>query len=199
MLRGRHVVLRAVEREDVAQLHAWDADHDEWALGNEAPYVPRTGADALVRYDAGERWRAGDRAVPFAVEAAASLVGVVSLWGIDLHNRKAHLGIGLSPQARGRGYGSDACRVLLRYAFLDRGLRRVQLEVLADNEGALRAYRAVGFVEDGRLRDDAWVQGRWVDQVVMSVLSTDASPPEPLSPEPLSTAPPRESQVTPPG
>jgi len=176
VLRGERVVLRAVERADVPLLHSWSQEYDEWPLVNEAAYVPVALTDAFKDYDEGRAWRADDRAVPFAVEAGGALVGSVSLWGIDLHNRKGHLGISLGPPARGRGYGSDACRVLLRYAFHDRGLRRVQLEVLADNEPALRAYRAAGFVEDGRLRDDAWVAGRWVDQLVMSALAPELPP-----------------------
>lgn len=100
------------------------------------------------------------------------------LHGIDRHNMNGGLGITLLPAARGRGLGPDAIRVLLRYAFRDRGLHRVQLEVLADNAPAIAAYRRVGFVEDGRRREAAWVDGRFVDEVVMSVLAHewDASP-----------------------
>jgi RimJ/RimL family protein N-acetyltransferase len=177
VLRGEHVVLRAVERDDVPQLHAWGRDHAEWTRVSAAAYQPRTLGDELKAYDEGKTWRADDKRVPFAVEVAGALVGSVALWGIDLHNRHAHLGIGLGPDARGKGYGSDTCRVLLRYAFSDRGLHRVQLEVLASNEEAIRAYRAVGFVEEGRTRDSGWVEGGFEDEVIMSVLSTESAVP----------------------
>ena len=49
----------------------------------------------------------------------------------------------------------------------------MSLEVLADNEPAVRCYRASGFVEEGRLRDDAWVDGRFADVLRMAVLATD--------------------------
>jgi RimJ/RimL family protein N-acetyltransferase len=173
MLRGDRVVLRAVRRDDVPLLHAWEHDHDEWPLVSDRPYVPCLLDDALRKFDEGELWRPDDDAVPFAVAADDGLVGHVMLYGIDTFNRRAHLGIGLGPEARGKGYGSDACRVLLRYAFVDRGLHRVQLEVLADNEPALRSYRAAGFVEDGRMRESAWVSGGFVDEIYMSALATD--------------------------
>ena len=177
MLRGEKVVLRAIERADVETLAVWDQEYETWPQVTYAPYAPRSTADVLKAYDDGDAeagYRASDTSVPFAVVVDDVLVGAISLWGIDTHNRRAHLGIGLGAPYRGMGYGTDACRVLLRYAFVDRGLHRVQLEVLADNERALRTYRAAGFVEDGRMRASAWVEGRFVDEVVMSVLATDA-------------------------
>ena len=176
MIRGDKVLLRPVERDDVAVLAGWAQDYETWPQVNEGPYAPTSVADALRDYDApaSDSRRASADKVPFAIAVDGQLAGGIALWGIDLHNRRAHLGISLGPEFRGKGYGSDACRVLLRYAFVDRGLHRVQLEVLADNEPALRSYRAAGFREDGRLRESAWVRGSLVDEVIMSVLATDA-------------------------
>lgn len=171
------VRLRPVERDDVAQLRDWELDHDTWALQNDEPYTPRSLHHALERYDAGKLLSVDDKHVPFAVEANGALVGSVALWGIDAHNRLGHLGIGLAPERRGKGHGRTACRLLLQHAFLDRGLHRVQLEVLVDNPAAVRAYEAAGFVHEGRLRQNAWLLGRFVDSLVMSVLASEWTPP----------------------
>jgi RimJ/RimL family protein N-acetyltransferase len=173
VLRGERVVLRAVTREDVPALAEWELEHDTWPEINLGPYTPRTVADVLQEYDAGgdSPYRSSEKKAVFAVAAEEGLVGSVSLWGIDAHNRRAHLGLGLGPEHRGKGYGSDACRVVLRHAFVDRGLHRVQLETLASNEAALRAYRAAGFVEEGRTRESGWVRGGFADEVIMSVLA----------------------------
>lgn len=63
--------------------------------------------------------------------------------------------------------------MLLDYAFTKRNLHRVQLEVVADNEAAIRLYAAVGFVQEGRLREHAYARGRFVDVIAMSVLRPD--------------------------
>ena len=76
-------------------------------------------------------------------------------------------------RALGAGLRPDAVCVLLRYAFRDHNLNRVCLEVLADNERAIRAYRASGLVEEGRLRQHAWHDGAHKDIVVMGVLRDD--------------------------
>lgn len=64
-------------------------------------------------------------------------------------------------------------RVLLGYAFRSRNLRRVHLQALASNGPALRAYLAVGFVEKGRRREHAWVEGAYDDVVLLSVLRSE--------------------------
>ncbi|MEO6205588.1 MAG: GNAT family protein [Mycobacteriales bacterium] len=175
MLTGELVTLRPIERDDVPLLHAWDQDHDTWPESSANPYAPTSLADTFVAYDAKDpsHFRADDKNLPLAVTVGDALVGSVCLWGIDTFNRRAHLGISLGPDHRGKGYGTDACRVIVRHAFVDRGLHRVQLEVLASNTAGLRAYEKAGFVRDGVLRQSAWVRGALVDEVVMSVLATD--------------------------
>ncbi len=181
MLRGEKVLLRAIERADVEALARMGLDPVTFRLMDDTPYVPTTVADALKRFDAGSSYRPDDEKVPFAIDVDGVAVGDISLWGINTYNRRAHLGLGLLPEARGKGYGTDAIRVLLRYAFEDRGLNRVQLEALTSNAAGLAAYRKAGFVEEGVTRQDSWVGGRFVDQVVMSVLADEwraAHPPE---------------------
>ena len=165
------VSLRPIERDDVAAIHSWDS-RERWPDVSPKPWTGRTLTALLAEFDNG-KWSGSDTAVAFAVEADGRLVGTTSLWSIDAHNRNGHLGVALDPAARGQGYGSAACRALLEYAFVDRGLHRVQLECLATNEAAIRTYKAVGFVEEGRLRESAWVRGVFVDEVIMSLLPAD--------------------------
>jgi RimJ/RimL family protein N-acetyltransferase len=60
--------------------------------------------------------------------------------------------------------------LLLDYAFRIRNFRRVWLEVHAANERAIRAYQACGFVEKGRMREHVWLDGRYVDNVIIGVM-----------------------------
>jgi RimJ/RimL family protein N-acetyltransferase len=64
-------------------------------------------------------------------------------------------------------------RVLCRYGFAIRGLHRLQVETLADNAAMIGATRRTGFVLEGTLRRAAWVNGRFVDEVVLGLLAED--------------------------
>jgi RimJ/RimL family protein N-acetyltransferase len=114
-------------------------------------------------------------AMPFSVVELASgeLAGAALLWNVDPHNRNAHIGLNLRPAFRGRGLGTDAVRVLMRYGFRTLGLHRLQIETLADNEGMLGAARAAGFTEEGRLREAAWVDGVFLDDVTFGLLVSE--------------------------
>jgi len=72
-----------------------------------------------------------------------------------------------------RGYGTDAVRTILRFAFDEMNLNRVWLHVHEDNARGIAVYRKCGFREEGRLRDVLLWDGVFHDAIVMSVLSTD--------------------------
>jgi RimJ/RimL family protein N-acetyltransferase len=106
------------------------------------------------------------------------LVGEALLWGIDAHNRAAHIGISLRPSFRGRGLAADVIHVLCDYGFHVLGLHRLQIDTLADNAPMIRAAAVVGFVEEGTLRRSAWVNGGFADQVILGLLATDWNRPQ---------------------
>ena len=112
-----------------------------------------------------------------AVElATGELAGDALLWGIDLHNRNAHIGISLRPAFRGKHLGTDIVRVLCRYGFAVRGLHRLQVDTLADNDAMIGAATRAGFVLEGTLRQCAWVNGGFADEVVLGQLATEWRP-----------------------
>ena len=72
-----------------------------------------------------------------------------------------------------QGYGSDAMRLLLKYGFNSLNLNRIYLHVFDTNPRAIRAYEKVGFVHEGRLRQDIFLNGSYVDVLMMSVLRSE--------------------------
>jgi RimJ/RimL family protein N-acetyltransferase len=80
------------------------------------------------------------------------------------------LGIGLGREYIGRGYGTDAMRIIVGYGFREMGLHRIELSVAPFNMAGIRAYEKAGFTEEGRRRELVWHDGRWYDEVMMSVL-----------------------------
>jgi RimJ/RimL family protein N-acetyltransferase len=88
-------------------------------------------------------------------------------------------GSGSARSTGGKGHGQDAVRTLVAYGFEHLNLAKISLQVLADDERAVGAYRKVGFVEEGRLRAHAWYEGARHDELVMSVLREEWTPPVP--------------------
>ncbi|MFF7440305.1 GNAT family N-acetyltransferase [Streptomyces sp. NPDC008122] len=173
MLRGDTVGLRARHEEDVPVLRTELYDDVVNGSRSEAgpwrPITPGSKDPRLVVDDEEQRH------VPFSVVEleGGTLVGTATLWGIDTHNRCAHIGLGLLPSARGKGYGTDVVAVLCHYGFVVRGLHRLQIETLADNHAMLRSAERNGFVREGVLRSSAWVLGEFLDEVLLGLLAED--------------------------
>ncbi len=173
MLTGEVVVLRARRESDIPILEA--ELHDDvatYSRGDNRPWRP------VPPGSPGSAYRITDPAADpahFSVVELASeeLAGDALLWGVDTHNRVAHVGISLRPSFRGRGLGTDAVRVLCRYGFEVRGLHRLQVETLADNEAMLRAAAGAGFTREGVLRQSAWVSGAFTDEVLLGQLVSE--------------------------
>ncbi|MDE5590304.1 MAG: GNAT family N-acetyltransferase [Acetatifactor sp.] len=101
--------------------------------------------------------------------ASGQSLGSVYIRDIDRKHNKAEYGIFIGvPEARGRGIGTAAAKLMLRYCFGEEGLHRVYLRALADNRQAVRSYEKAGFVQEGCLRDDVYIDGEYYDIVWMA-------------------------------
>jgi RimJ/RimL family protein N-acetyltransferase len=173
MLKGDKVGLRARHEDDIPVLRT--ELYDDVVVGSRAeggPWRPITPGSKDPRLVVDDK---NSGLVQFSVVEldGGALVGTATLWGIDTHNRGAHIGLGLLPSARGNGYGTDVVAVLCHYGFVVRGLHRLQIETLVDNHAMLRAAERNGFVREGVLRSSAWVLGEFMDEVLLGLLARE--------------------------
>ena len=169
MLHGRRIDLRARAEADVEVLHAdlYDdvagfarADGRAWRPhphGVNSPFAPKEPS-----------WDVADFTV--VLRDGGDVLGRALLWGIDRHNRVAHIGLALRPPYRGLGYGTEVVEVLCSYGFRVLGLHRLQIETLADNAAMIGAAAANGFRHEGTLRRSSWVDGAFADDAVYGLL-----------------------------
>lgn len=138
-----------------------------------------TGTHATFTLDRIERFCASradqDDRLDFAIEdiATGEYAGGLAVMDVDADNETAGFRIDVVERFQGRGYGPEAIRMMLRYAFDEVGLHRVSLEVFDFNDRARRAYERCGFVLEGRLRDALQWEGVRHDTLVMSMLRPD--------------------------
>ena len=102
------------------------------------------------------------------------MIGMVDFSGVDWTAGSAWVGIGIGdPQYWGKGYGTEAMRLLLNFGFGHLNLRRVTLNVFEYNERAIRSYEKCGFKVEGRLRK--WMQrsGERYDLIYMGILRSE--------------------------
>ncbi len=183
MLRGKSVCLRAQRRSDIEVLHGpLYEDPESFMLTEGRAYRPQSLEAALARYDKALPEEPEARYDQFIVESLVEIgpnistgqvLGDAALWGLNAHERSAHIGITLLPVARGVGVGREVVELLIDHGFRIRGLHRLQCETHADNAAMLATAEAAGFRPEGMLRQAAWRSGRHVDEVVLGLLASD--------------------------
>ncbi|WET82054.1 GNAT family protein [Amycolatopsis sp. QT-25] len=162
-------------------------DESYFETGWEALWNPEsrrlTGTHTEFTADQIRTWLAGrpglDDRADYAIvrQDDRAHVGDLALTDVDKDNRSAAFRIALNgPEFYGKGYGTEATKLVLEYAFGVVGLHRVSLEVFDYNPRARRAYEKAGFVGEGLQREALWWDGEWHDVITMAVLSTDPRP-----------------------
>ncbi|MCD6507633.1 GNAT family N-acetyltransferase [Candidatus Poribacteria bacterium] len=167
MLVGEKVRLRALERTDIPRLVKWLNDPEVKRYLR--MYWPMSQAEEEIWF---ERQLSNPNARIFAIEAEdGTHIGNISLDEIDWKNRKAIMGIIIGERDYwDQGYGSDAVKTLLSFAFHELNLNRIELSVYDFNPRAIRCYEKCGFVIEGRLRQSIFRNGRYHDELKMAIL-----------------------------
>lgn len=102
------------------------------------------------------------------------LIGSCQLHSINYIHRCAELQIRIGEVAeQGKGYGTEAVKLLLQFAFQDLNLNRVYLHVFSHNSVAIKLYHKIGFIQEGRLRQSAYIDGKYLDIIIMGLLRNE--------------------------
>ncbi|GAA0536991.1 GNAT family protein [Paractinoplanes ferrugineus] len=172
VLLGERIRLRELREDDLTDLVAWWQDPAVMVTQTGGPIHPRPAAPIAEQFRAWSR-NDGTDAGLVAVTHDGTVLGQVSLFGAEAHNRTATFAIIIGPPHQGQGYGLEATRLMLRFAFAELNLHRVQLNVLGYNERAIHTYTRAGFVDEGRDRSAVFRGGAWHDNVRMGILAEE--------------------------
>ncbi len=168
LLTGKLVRLAAPRTEEAKFLAEWSADAEYQRLMEVHPVRPHNAKffQARMERDLSEHF------FVFSIRTLADdeFIGDILLMFVNHMHGDCLVGIGIGNRAYwGKGYGSDAMNVILRFAFQELNLHRVSLYALASNTRALRSYEKCGFVHEGRIRG-AEHRGARDDVAAMGVL-----------------------------
>ena len=171
-LDGESVVLRRHVAGNLDAFLRWYSDPEVARLARYQESPMR--AEEIERFFASRALGPESLSLAIHLRDSNRLVGTCALSQLDHENGSAlfHITIG-EKDTWGRGYGTEATRLLLDHAFGTLSLHRIGLSVFSFNERAIRSYLSCGFVMEGRAREAIWRDGRWWDEITMSVLHSD--------------------------
>jgi Acetyltransferases, including N-acetylases of ribosomal proteins len=175
MITGKHIRLRALEREDIPSCVRWMNDPDV------VRYISTCNPLSMAME---EKWfekqlqQSQMESQILAIETHVGLewihIGNTSLNNFQPVTRSAEFGIMIgNKEFWHKGLGQETAKLMLKHGFEDLNLNRICLYVFAENLRAIHTYESVGYVKEGVLRQAIYKNGLYNDFVVMSVLHSE--------------------------
>ena len=178
MLRGEKVLLRPLKRSDITNFLKWFNDPE--VIQYLVMYLPLTEmTEEKWIENAASRVQAGTDAI-FVIEGiegdSSKPIGTIALNGINPKDHNATFGIAIGEKDYwGKGYGTEATRLILYYGFRQLNLHRISSSAFSFNERSVRLHKKVGFKEEGRQREAIFKNGSFHDHVMFGILRDEWS------------------------
>lgn len=173
-LTGKRIILRDYRREDLDYIRKWVNDYDITKYLSNIFLYPHSIVDSEKFLNAMLEGRPNSKGFVIAHKDSEEYIGQIDLLKIDWPNRVASIGIVIGTKENlGKGYGTEAIKVLQDFAFNRLNLHKLELEVRAFNKRAIACYKKCGFVEEGRLRENFYIDGKYTDTIRMGVLKRE--------------------------
>ncbi len=166
-IEGRICRLRALEPEDIEVMYGWENDTNVWRdSGTTAPFS-RHVLSRLIEEQQFDIYATRQMRLVIEDVATRETVGAVDIFEFDPHNRRAGVGIIISPPYRQRGFALDALRALERYASEILHLHQLWCSVMEDNTASLALFARAEYEQCGRRREWLLTTNGTVDEILM--------------------------------
>ena len=171
---GDRIIIRPIEKEDLLTILTWWNDPELMYYACDDPNPHKT-LQELEEDFVKEKNEWSESMERFVVEIKeGKLIGDIMYHWYRFNVRSVYMGIFIGDKEYiGKGYGTEAIKLFLKYLFIDKKLHKVAITVSDFNKRAIRAYEKCGFQKDGILRSNAIINGEFVDHIVMSILENE--------------------------
>lgn len=168
-MENNGINIRPLERTDLRFIHEMNNDYSIMDYWFKEPYESYDELEDL--YD---KHMHDDTERRFVAEDVKNhVIGIVELIGINYVHRNAELQFAISPKNQGQGYARPLVMKALEYSFAILNLHKVYLSVAEDNETTIRLYEDCGFAEEGRMIEEFFLNGKYIDAKRMYILQRD--------------------------
>lgn len=173
-LYGNRIMLREYQYSDLAEIRRWCNDPEIVDNLSDIFLYPHTMQASEQYVNSILEGTTEQKGFVIAHRETEQYIGQIDLFRIDWKNRAAEMGIVIGvKELLGIGFGSEAIKLLQSFVFNRMNLNRLQLEVHDYNDRAIRCYAKCGFKEEGRLRQKHFMNGRYTDTILMSILKSE--------------------------
>lgn len=173
-LYGERVMLREYKKEDLQYMRMWVNDPEVTSNLSDIFLYPHTLNATEYFLNSKLEGKSEEKGFVIAHKETEEYIGQIGLMNIDWRNRVTALGIVIGSESdRGKGYGTEAIRVLQEFVFNNLNLNKLELQLRDYNLRGYSCYLKCGFKEEGRKRQDNYIDGRYTDTIFMGILKSE--------------------------
>lgn len=156
LLKNDRIYLRAVEPEDLDHLYKWENDTNLWIHGNTlAPYSRNTLRQYIEESQQYDIFQSNQLRLVICQQQNDTIVGAVDIYDVDVHSRRAGLGILVDEGFRNQGFAQDALEIVKNYAFDFLNLHQLYAHISVNNTISIDLFTKAGYMKSGLLTD--WI------------------------------------------
>lgn len=167
LLKDDRINLDRLNHDDLVTIQEWYKDEEFTRNMDAILSIPKQAQDIQKIIE-----EKSDKDYVFAIRDNKTnvILGIIGIDGILWNHRTAWLSVGIGRDNRGKGYGKDALKLIMKLAFLEFNLYRLQLTVFEYNEKAMALYEELGFVKEGSYRSFLERDNKRFDMLLYGIL-----------------------------
>lgn len=170
-LKGENVYLRALEPEDLELIHDIENDEAIWEISNTQTPYSKFLIKQYLKHVQKDIFETKQLRLVISNYDGESL-GLIDIFDFDFKNNRAGIGVLVkSPNDRGKGYGSEALRLLVNYSFTYLGLHQLYCNVSEDNTASLKLFTKLGFEQIGLKKEWNYVNGVYKNEYLFQLIN----------------------------
>lgn len=174
-LESDRLLLRPFQADDLAALLAMQSRPDVVRWLYHEPRDAEQTRELLEKKLASTEFRDGGGSIDFAVvlKQTGAVIGDVDLYLTSAEHKQGEIGFVFHPDHQGRGYATEAGRLLLDLAFREYGLHRLVGRLESRNTGSARVLERLGMRREADLVENEWVKGEWQSETIYAILDRE--------------------------
>jgi ribosomal-protein-alanine N-acetyltransferase len=171
-LEGESIYFKALSTNDAQEIHNYASDEDVsrfigWKLMNTLDETREFVEEMLRRESAGTHLYAS-----VVLKATQEVIGTVMIFGFDKEANYAEIGYVFHKEHWGKGYGTEAVKLVSKFAFEELNLHKLNARVVDTNIGSSRILEKNGFELEGRFKDHYFIEGKYYDGLFLGKLQS---------------------------
>jgi len=171
-LKGEHIYLRALEKEDLDFLYRLENTTEIWEISGTITPYSRNVLEFYLENAHRDIYEVKQLRLVICTKNHRS-IGLIDVFDFDPQNKRAGVGIViLEPSDRGKGSGLEALELLTMYAFKTLGLRQLYANILEENTASMQLFSKLGFECIGVKKDWIYADGEFKNEVLYQKIKT---------------------------